>query len=165
MHFWSPATRTPMGRLPESKLRKGDTLYTVHDQRTGCSYGLRHEKTAIVAFRSYQDAFTVSRALEYHLNKHGAYPPHNLEEEPRALEQLFPAPPAFYSPKHLSVCTWPFLEELVETCQQNSLNLMFCVELSRKPHIRFKGDVFHIEEPPLSTLVNSLNMRLLDRGN
>lgn len=96
-------------------------VYTVYDRRDGRVYGLRHERTALVAFRCAQDAFTVSRALERHYTAHGEYPEHNLEDYPRALDALLPAPPSFRRPKFLRMRAWKSADQLMDMCRWNGL--------------------------------------------
>jgi len=139
-------------------------VYTVYDRRDGRVYGLRHERTALVAFRCAQDAFTVSRALERHYTTHGEYPEHNLEDYPRALDALLPAPPSFRRPKFLRMRAWKSAEQLMDTCRWNGLDFLYCTEVITRPHVAYSGELFHTtrEETRATGLVGILNRKLVE---
>ena len=135
-------------------------VYTVQDRRDGRVYGLRHERTALVAFRSYQDAFTVSRALEHHHNEHGQFPQHDLEGHPRALEELLPAPLSFRKPRFLRTRAWAGADRLMDVCRANGLDFLYCRQVLTRRHIAYSGELFLTAEATF--LAGALNKKLLE---
>jgi hypothetical protein len=141
-------------------VRPGPAVYTVHDVRSGNVYSLRQSKTAVVVFRSYQDAFTVSRALEHHFRQHADYPPWDLDEVPRAMEALRPAPLDLRNPTNLTTQCWADVGDLATQCQTNALNIMYCKTLSVRPHISFDGYIIDVESASFTRTVAEFESRL-----
>lgn len=152
----------PFGARAGAETRRptGSTVHTIRDTRSGGLYGLRHDRMAVVAFRSHQDAYLVSRALEHHESLYGCFPEHDLKENPRSLESLLPAPLSFGSPRHLVTQTWHTVDDLTDLCQLYSLDLLFCRSVNPRPHLSFTGEVFSIEDPSYYRVVTALD-RLL----
>jgi hypothetical protein len=129
----------------------------VQDERDGRIYGLRQTRTALIGFRSHEEAYSVSRALDHHKAQHGCFPPHDLEENPRALEKIKAAPLDFKGPKNLHVRRWTTAGELLDLCRRNGLDFMLCHKVELRPFLAFDGEFFEVPPPDLGELVHILN--------
>ena len=122
----------------------GAPLYTVADRRTPHHFAVAvdgRRRPAVVAFRSYQAAFFVARALEHRELALGEMLQRGAWHE---VAELRPAPFSLREPKHVFPRAWDRLEELVTTCREQGRDVLYCPQL--KPlmahPIEFPGRVF-----------------------
>jgi hypothetical protein len=156
------AMRVHGGAAPRKTKVSSTAVFTVHDRSDGSAYSLRHHRLAVVVFRCHQEAYTVSRALDYHRKVHGDFPSNNLEDNPRALESLQAAPLCHREPLGLSTRRWESLEQLAQTCQQNALDILFCREVFLRPHISYSGDVFELAHAEYDEVVAMLERKVCE---
>jgi len=136
-------------------------LFTVVDRHDNTSFSLRQERTALVAFRSREDAYIVTRALDHRMaESDDEFQLMDLVESPNALDSLKPAPVSAGAPRRLFVYKWRTVEELVLACACNSLNILLCYNIEVSAGLRFQGSVLDVDQDSSGFLVKSLNEKL-----
>jgi len=138
----------------------GRAVFTIVERKSGFAYSLRQEKMAVVAFKHHSDAVSMSLALEHYVVSNGAYPPFDLDENPNALESIGPAPGGQKKTTQLDTHRWHSIDELVNACQLNSLNVLFCEAVELRPHAAFAGHIFDTGVPTTFELARSFDRRL-----